>query len=462
MGESVSEGIDATTSVDEYLTELRRSLAGAVLAPGDPGYESARRCFNALIDQRPAVIVRCLGADDVGTAFDFARVHALQVAVRGGGHNPAGHCVCDGGLVIDLSLMRKVEVDGDARVAGAEGGATWLDFDTASQAFGLVTPGGVVGSTGVAGLTLGGGIGHLTAQHGLTCDNLTGAEIVTPDGTVVRANGDENPELLWGLRGGGGNFGVATRLEFRLHPVERVVGGRLTFAGGGVLEALRVYRDVVARAPRDLSCEAVLSVDESLTPELLVAPCYTGADGDPTELRALRSPTGLVEDGVHAHSFLAQQHVFNPSYGVDRNYWKGHFVRELPDELLDALLQRMVELGRPPGQILIESLHGAPKDTDPATAAVGFRDAAFNISAMASWLDPALDDRLIEWARATAAAIEPWSVSGGGYVNYMQADEPIERVRTAFGDRAFERLQALKTRYDPKNVLRRNQNIPPR
>jgi FAD/FMN-containing dehydrogenase len=267
---------------------------------------------------------------------------------------------------------------------------------------------------------------------------------------------------LWGLRGGGGNFGVATRLEFRLHPLERVVGGRLTFAGNAVSEALRIYREVVARAPRDLSCEAVLSLDEALTPELVIAPCYTGADGDPAGLRALRSPAGLVGDGVRVHSFVAQQHVFNPAYAVDRNYWKGHFVRELPDELLDELLRRMIEFGRPPGQILIESLHGAPKDTDPDTAAIGFRDAAFNVSVMASWLDAALDERTIQWARATAAAIEPWSVSGGGYVNYMQADEPIERVRNAFGDSAFERLQVLKTQYDPNNVLRRNQNIPPR
>ena len=209
------------------IDELRRSLAGTVIAPADAEYDAARRCFNALVDRRPAVIARCAGAGDVATAFDFARTHELEVAVRGGGHNPAGHCVCDGGLVIDLSLMRTVEVDGDARIARADGGATWLDFDTATQAFGLVTPGGVVGSTGVGGLTLGGGIGHLTAQHGLTCDNLVGAEVVTPDGTVVHASADENAELLWGLRGGGGNFGVATRLEFRLHPLDRVVGGLL-------------------------------------------------------------------------------------------------------------------------------------------------------------------------------------------------------------------------------------------
>jgi FAD/FMN-containing dehydrogenase len=190
----------------------------------------ARRSFNALVDRRPAVIARCLSNDDVATAFAFAREHELEVAVRGGGHNPAGHCVLDDGLVIDLSSLRAVEVDADAAIASAGGGSTWLDFDPATQAFGLVTPGGVVGSTGVCGLTLGGGIGHLTAQHGLTCDNLVGAEIVTPSGEVVVANAAENQELLWGLRGAGGNFGVATRLDFRLHPLDRVVGGRIAYA----------------------------------------------------------------------------------------------------------------------------------------------------------------------------------------------------------------------------------------
>jgi FAD/FMN-containing dehydrogenase len=452
--------IEATVPENEDLGELRRSLAGVVIAPGDAGYEAARRCFNVLVDRRPAVIARCFGVDDIAAAFDFGRSHALEVAVRGGGHNPAGHCVCDGGLVIDLSLMRKVEVDGEALIARAEGGATWLDFDSATQAFGLVTPGGVVGSTGVAGLTFGGGIGHLTAQYGLTCDNLVGADLVTPDGTLVRASADENPELLWGLRGGGGNFGVATRLEFRLHSLERVVGGSLSYAGTAVATGLRAFRDVVASAPRECSCQAALSLGEELVPALDVSPCYTGSSRDPVALRALRSVPGLADDRVREQSFLAQQHVFNPGYGVDRNYWKGHFVGELPDELLDELLGRMVAFGRPPGQILIESLHGAAKDADPGTAAVGFRAAAFNISVMANWLDPALDGQYIEWARETASAIEPWSVSGG-YINYMQADEPAERVRSAFGDDAFERLQSLKSRYDPNNILHRNQNIPP-
>jgi FAD/FMN-containing dehydrogenase len=355
-------------------------------------------------------------------------------------------------------VMRRVDVDGDAWVARSQGGATWLDFDSATQAFGLVTPGGVVGATGVAGLTFGGGIGHLTAQHGLTCDNLLGAEVVTPSGAVEHAGDGGNPELLWALRGGGGNFGVATRLEFRLHSLERVVGGRLVYAGQGVREALRLYRDIVADAPRDLSCGAVLAVDDSLRPFLIVGPCYTGSDGDPEFLRRLREAPGLVDDRMRRHSYVSQQHVFDSPYGEERHYWKNSFVPELPDELIDELVSRIQAMGRPPGQILFESLHGAPKDGGDGP--IGFRDAAFNISATATWRDAARDDDHIAWARDTTAAMKPWSV-GGGYANYMQADEPLERVRAAFGDEAFGRLQELKTRYDPGNVLRRNQNIPP-
>jgi FAD/FMN-containing dehydrogenase len=444
----------------ESLTGLRASLTGDVLAPSDPEYEQARLCFNQLIDRRPAAIARCLSADDVATSLAFGQQHDLEIAVRGGGHNPAGHCAVDDGLVIDLSRMRSVDVDPEARIAVSEGGATWADLDAATQAHGLVTPGGVVGSTGVTGLTLGGGIGHLTAQYGLTCDSLIAAELVTPAGEVVRANGDENPELLWGIRGGGGNFGVATRLKYRLHPLERVIGGRLEYAGDGVRGALRAFRDVDACAGNDLSCQAQLRVDQGLRPELTIAPCYTGTDEEPDEFRALRSAPGLVSDEVRSHGFLEQQRVFDPGYGVDRHYWKNHFVGELPDELLDTLLDRIAALGRPPGAILIESLRGAPKEVDPASAAVGYRGAAFNVSVMATWLDPARDDEQIAWARETAEAIEPWSVSGG-YANYMQADEPLERVRAAFGADSFDRLRALKTRYDPGNVLRRNQNIPP-
>jgi FAD/FMN-containing dehydrogenase len=450
--------VDAQDMLD--LRELRRSVSGAVLDSTDDGYEAARRCFNAAVDRRPAVIVRCGSSSDVASAFHFARVHSLEVAVRGGGHNPAGHCAVDDGLVIDLSSMRRVDVDADAATARASGGATWLDFDAATQAFGLVTPGGVVGSTGVCGLTLGGGIGHLTAQHGLTCDNLVGAELVIPDGSIVRANEGENAELLWALRGGGGNFGVATWLEFRLHPLERVVGGRLEFRGEGVRDVLRHFRDLAARSPGELSCQAVLSVDESLVPALLVAPCFTGPDGVDDGLGAMRAAGGLVSDEVRAQSFLEQQLVFDSAYGENRHYWKGHFVGELSDELIDDLIQIVRDFGRPPAHILIESLHGAPKEVDGDFSALAYRRAAFNVSAMAVWVDPRDDEANVEWARTTADAIEPWSL-GGGYANYMQADEPLERVRAAFGNEAFDRLQALKRRYDPTNVLRRNQNIPP-
>src|SRR5215212_11088385 len=231
---------------DKSLDELRHSLAGTVIDPAAPEYDTARRGFNALINRRPAVIARCKNADDIAVAFDFARAHNLEIAVRGGGHNPAGHYVCDGGLVIDLSPMRKVEVNAEARTARTQGGATWLDFDSATQAFGLVTPGGVVVSTGVVGLSLGGGIGHLTAQYGLTCDNIIGSELVTPDGLVIHTSAEENSDLLWGLRGGGGNFGVVTRLEFRLHPLEHVIGGRLVYKGKAVRDALHRFRDLAA------------------------------------------------------------------------------------------------------------------------------------------------------------------------------------------------------------------------
>src|SRR4051794_12651955 len=442
------------------VNELAEQLHGDVLVEGDREYDRARLCFNLLIVRKPAAIARCVDPDDVAAALAFGQENGLEIAVRGGGHNPAGHCSVEDGLVIDLSRMRNVEVDPDARIARSGGGATWLDFDAAVQQHGLATPGGVVGSTGVTGLTLGGGIGHLTAQFGLTCDNLIGAELVTPAGEVVRAGDDGDPELLWGLRGGGGNFGVVTRGEFRLHPVEKVVGGRLEHEGDGVGEALRLFRDLATDGPRDMSIQSQLVPDTETQPKLVTVPCYTG-DGDAEEgLAALRSVPGLVNDGVRRHGFLDQQRVFDPGYGVDRNYWKGHFVRELPDELIDKLVGAMTALGRPPGGILLESLHGAPKDIDPSTAALGYRNAAFNISVMASWEDAALDDEHIAWARETAAAIEPWSVSGG-YANYMQADEPIERVRAAFGSESFDRLQALKKRYDPGNVLHRNQNIPP-
>src|SRR6266536_3109 len=387
----------------ETLDELRDSVTGDVLVEGDPEYERARLCFNLLIDRRPSAIARCVDANDVAAALAFGQARSLEIAVRGGGHNPAGHCAVDDGLVIDLSRMRDVRVDPENGIAHSQGGATWLDFDAATQAHGLVTPGGVVGSTGVTGLTLGGGIGHLTAQHGLTCDNLIAAELVTPAGEIVRASDEQNRERLGGLRGGGGNFGDVVKAEYRLHPLRQVIGGRLEYEGDDVAEALHLFRELANEGPPELSIQGQLGTDASLVPQLVVVPCYTGTGDDPEALGPLRALAGHASDGVRRQGFLEQQRIFDPGYGVDRNYWKGHFVAELPDALIDDLIGRMTALSRPPGGILVESLHGVPKDVDPESAALGFRDAAFNASVMASWTDPAQDEESIEWARTTAA-----------------------------------------------------------
>ena len=289
---------------------------------------------------------------------------------------------------------------------------------------------------------------------------MVAADLVTPDGSLVRAGEDGDPELLWALRGGGGNFGVVTELHVRLHPLEHVVGGMLEYRGDGVREVLRCMREIVAGAPRELSLQATLVAGPELVPGLYVLPCHTGPGDEPDAVRTLRALPGLVADSVRRQTFLEQQAVVDGPYGEVRHYWKGHFTDALPDDLIDVLLKAIVAAGRPPGQILIESLHGAPHDIPAAGQVTSYRDAAFNIGHQGAWLDPASDDVHRTWARTTAAAIEPWAV-GGGYLNDMVADEPLERVRATFGAEAFARLQAVKRRYDPGNVLRRNQNIPP-
>ncbi|MGH3090976.1 MAG: FAD-binding oxidoreductase [Gaiellaceae bacterium] len=445
----------------ESVSDLRRSVRGEVVTPTGRGYDAARLTFNALVDRRPAAIVRCARADDVATALDFARKNALAVAVRGGGHNPAGHAVCDGGIVIDLSPLNQVEVDARARLARAGGGTNWKQFDAAGQAHGLVTPGGVVGTTGVAGLTLGGGIGHLLGRFGLTCDNLVGAEVVTADGRMVAADAETNPDLFWGLRGGGGNFGVVTTFTFRLHPLSTLLGGLITYRLDAARDVLRRFAETMASAPDHLTCQAQLTGDENGVPVLQVAVCYTGADEDPSELRRLRTAPGVISDAVDRIGYLDLQGVFDPPFGRSRHYWKGHFLSGLPGELIDELVDRFLALGRVPGSLLIESIHGAAARAPLDSMAVHFRDARFNVSAQAVWERPEDDAAEIAWARETAAALEPYSPAGGGYVNYMQQDEPLDRVRAAFGPEKFERLRALKRKFDPENVFALNQNIPP-
>ena len=445
----------------DSIPELQRSLRGEVLTANDAGYDAARLTFNAFVDRRPAVIVRCDQADDVATALAFARENGLAVAVRGGGHNPAGHAVADGALVLDLSPLNEVEVDPGARIARAGGGANWKQFDLATQEHGLVAPGGVVGTTGVGGLTLGGGIGHLLGRFGLTCDNLLGTEVTTADGRVVVADAETNPDLFWGLRGAGGNFGVVTSFVFGLHPLTTLVGGLIRYRFEAARDVLRRFAETMASAPDHLTCQMQLSGDETGAPVVEVAACYTGPDDDPPELRGLRTAPGVLSDEIRRIGYLDLQSIFDPPFGRSRHYWKGHFVTELPGELVDELVERFLALGRVPGSLLVESIHGAATRVPDESTAVHFRGARFNVSAQAVWDRPEDDAAEIAWARETAAALEPYSLSGGGYVNYMQQDEPPDRVQAAFGPEKFERLRALKRTFDPDNVFSLNQNIPP-
>ena len=442
-------------------TAAARGFTGELLTDDHPSYDEARTTFNALVDRRPVAIARCRSTADVVAALGAAAEHGLPVAVRGGGHNVAGHAVCDGGLVVDLSGLDTVEVDPGTRIARAGGGATWRAFDAATQAHGLASPGGTFGTTGVGGLTLGGGIGFLIGRYGLSCDNLVGAEVVTVDGTVVEASGDAHAELFWALRGGGGNFGVVTRLDFRLHPVDEILGGVLLWPAHAAAEPMRVFRDVAMAAPDDFSTQAVLGHATETDGRCLfgVIVCSTGPEEEPELLRRLRRVDDLEVDDVRRRPYLEQQSLLDMPFGL-RHYWKGHFVRELPDALLDGLEQAIDPSVRR-GSILIEAIHGAATRVPRGATPVGFRDAAFNISALGIWDDATRDEPQVAWARETAALAAPYSLQGGGYLNYMQADEPLERVRAAFGAETFERLQTVKRQYDPGNVLRFNQNIPP-
>jgi FAD/FMN-containing dehydrogenase len=435
-------------------------FTGEILAEGDPGYDDARTTFNALVDRRPAAIARCRAAADVAVALALAREQGLPVAVRGGGHNVAGNAVGDGALVVALSELAEVEVDPEARIARAGGGAIWRTFDAATQEHGLAAPGGTFGTTGVGGLTLGGGIGFLIGRYGLTCDNLVSAEVVTVDGTVREVSEHEHADLFWAIRGGGGNFGVVTRLDFRLHDVRDIVGGVLVWPFAAAAEPLRVFRDIALNAPDDFSTQAVVG-HTTATGECIVGVivCSSGPEEEPPELRRLREIPGLQVDDVQRRPYLELQRILDMPFGL-RHHWKGHFVRELPDDLLEGL-RGAIDPDVPRGSILIEAIHGAATRVPAGATPVGFRDAAFNVSALGIWRDRADDEAQVAWARSTAALAEPYSTRGGGYLNYMQGDEPLERVRAAFGAETFERLREIKRRYDPENVLRFNQNVPP-
>ena len=452
------------------IKELKGNLKGEVLLPSDDGYESARKIWNATIDKHPALIVRCTTTADVVHAVNFARDNGLLLAVRGGGHNIAGNAMCDDGLVIDLSQMKAARVDPGARRVTIEGGATLADLDAATQAHGLATPVGINSTTGVAGLTLGGGFGWLSRKYGMTIDNLESAEVVTAAGKVVHASATEHPDLFWGLRGGSGNFGVVTRFEFRLHPVgPDVLSGLIVYPISAAKSVLRQYRDFVAKSPDDLSVWAVLRLAPPLpflpaevhgTGMIALALLYAGDPkvGAPLiePLRKFGTPIG---EHVGVQPYAAWQQAFDPLLTPGaRNYWKSHNFSTLKDGLFDAVIEYIEKLPSPQCEIFFGAIGGATTRPSPASAAYAHRDAQFVMNGHGRWDDAADDERCIAWARSFFNASAPFA-SSGVYVNFLTADEG-DRVRSAYGPN-YDRLVQVKRTYDPANLFRVNQNIQP-
>jgi FAD/FMN-containing dehydrogenase len=451
------------------MQELRDALRGELVLPADADYGEARSVWNGMIDRRPALIARCTGTSDVIAAIGFARSEGLTVAVRGGGHNVAGNATCDGGLVIDLSPMKGVQVDAEARTVRAQGGLTWGELDRETQAFGLATTGGLVTSTGIAGFTLGGGIGWLMRKHGLACDNLISADLVTADGQTVRASETENPELLWGLRGGGGNFGVVTEFEFRLHRVSQVLGGLVAWPAQAAGDVLRFWRNWVHGTPDELCTmaaflyappEPFVPPEVQGTPIFAIACFHLDPEGNAEDdLRALRDLDPAV-DVLGPMPYTAIQGMFDG--GVprgSRNYWRSGYVDALTDGAIDAILSHADRIPAPLGQLHVHQLGGAMSRVPDGATAFGNRDAGFLMNYIGLWLEPAEDEANTAWVRAAADAMEPYG-TGARYVNFL-ADEGEAGVRSAYETEAFTRLQKLKSRYDPTNFFRLNQNIPP-
>jgi FAD/FMN-containing dehydrogenase len=461
----------AVPADDPKLAELSTTFRGELLREGDEGYEEARQIWNGMIDRRPGVIARCTGAADVMQAVNYAREQNLLVAVRGGGHNIAGNAVCDGGIMIDLSPMKSVRVDPEARRAWVQPGATLGDVDHETQAFGLATPLGINSITGVAGLTLGGGLGWLTRKYGLTIDNLVSAEVATADGQLVRASADQNPDLFWGIRGGGGNFGIVTSFEFQLYPVgPEVLSGLIVYPFDQAKEVLTRYRDFAATMPDDLNVWMVMRQAPPLPflPEevhgkeiLALAVFYAG---DPAEgeklvepLRSFGTPYG---EHVGAQPYAAWQQAFDPLLGPGaRNYWKSHNFAELSDGFLDAVIEYVGKLPSPQCEIFIGALGGQANRIAPDATAYAHRDAEFVMNVHGRWEREADDERCIAWAREFFTKSAPYA-TGGVYVNFM-TEEERDRVGAAYGPN-YDRLVELKTKFDPTNLFRMNQNILPK
>jgi FAD/FMN-containing dehydrogenase len=458
------------TAMGLDISELRTRFRGALLRPHEEGYDEARRVWNGAIDRRPALIARCAGADDVVEAVRFARERDLLIAVRGGGHAVAGHAVCDDGVMIDLSMMKAVRVDPGARTARAAGGLLWSEFDRATQPYGLATTGGIISHTGIGGLTLGGGLGHLMRRHGLTVDNLLAVELVTADADLVRVDAETDPELFWGVRGGGGNFGIATAFEYRLHPVGPIVlGGPVFWPREHAPEVLRFLRGYAPDAPDELGISISLMnappapfmpADRVGTPVLALVLAWAGdIAAGARALAPLRAAAPPVADAVSPIPYLALQSMLDGGAPHGRHYyWKAHRLPALSDDVLDVLVERQDSLATPFSQIAGWAIGGAVSRVDPAATAVGERDAGFDLSLAAAWPPGDPDpERHKAWVRAGWEALRPHS--GGVYANFI-SDEGAAGVHAAYGDR-LARLTALKDRVDPENVFRLNANIPP-
>jgi len=442
-------------------SELRERHRGPVITPDDNGYEAARTTFNGMLDRRPELVVRPLDVADVVTAVRFAREADLPIAVRGGGHGVAGHCVGDGSLVVDLRLMRQVEVDPESRTATCGGGALWEDLDPPCQRHGLATPGGTFGDTGVAGLTLGGGIGHLSPAYGLTLDNLLGAKIVTADGSVLSVSEDENAELFWALRGGGGNFGVVVEFTFRLHSIGLLLGGHLDYRLEDAPTVLPVWRDLMANAPDTLASFGQVYRD-SATGEGRVNVSIAWLDGPDAGRKAIKELTHRllpVRNSVRPMYYSELQDLYGRvPFGL-RNYWSGRFLRELSDEVLALTIEQFLDRGVS-GGVLLEPLHGAAARVAPDATAFAGREARWNATFINIWEDQEDDDRQIENARAYSSSLAPWAI-GGGYLNYASEAAADDGLATEFGVERFKRLRAVKRQYDPANAFRFNHNIAP-
>jgi FAD/FMN-containing dehydrogenase len=445
--------------IDEAaLQSFAAQLRGPLIQPGDASYDEARKVFNGMIDRYPQLIVRCVDVAGVIASVNFAREQGLTLSVRGGGHNVAGFAVNDGGLVVDLSAMKGIAVDPARRTVVAQPGLTLGELDRATQEYGLAVPLGIVSMTGIAGLTLGGGIGWLNGKHGLACDNLLAAEVVTADGRLLTVSTAEHDDLFWGLRGGGGNFGVVTSFTYQLHPVGPVLGGGVMYPPARACEALRFYQEFAGACPDELTTMASVGADPDGRPVVAVAVCYCGplAAGE-RAVRPLRAFGPLVADDIQLIAYCALQSRADAGFPLGRqHYWKGGRLAHLDDEAIETLLDLVAKDPPPPYGIGLQQVHGVASRVDPAATAFPHRGQWYDFLVLAQWADPALSVQNIERTRAFFAAMQPF-LEGGVYVNNLGTAED-DRVRAAYGGN-YERLLALKNRYDPTNLFHMNQNI---